>query len=77
MESRLFIKAAKALIARIENYNGDEEIGNDIQQELGHTFLRLQNPTLPSAYRLRDAALNHGFNVDQRVIQRLAQFEFI
>jgi hypothetical protein len=83
MESRQFIKAAVVLTQRIKDHDlmssvagkEDREEGNAIQKEVNAAFQGLQNPTLPSAYKLRDVAVDHGFNVDPRVLNRLAQGE--
>ena len=82
MESRLFIKAAVALIQRIKDHvllsetvKEDREEGEAIQKQLTAAFMGLQNPTLPSAYKLRDVALANGFFVDPRVQHRLTQAE--
>lgn len=40
-------------------------------------FNGLQNPTLPSAYRLRDAALEAGFQIDPKHLTRIREFEFV
>jgi len=82
MESRAFIKAAAALIEKIEVARdtlstGDEQRAtrDNLQKEANQLFGGLQNPTLPSAYRLRDVALRNGYAVDPKVQHRLAQFE--
>lgn len=84
MESRAFIKAAGVLIERIQR--AQQTIGTpgelqgtreNIQGELNQLFRGLQNPTLPSAYRLRDTALRAGFYVDQKVLQNLAALEYV
>jgi hypothetical protein len=82
MDSRLFIKAAVALIQRIKDHvllsetvKEDREEGEAIQKAVNNAFMGLQNPTLPSAYKLRDVALEHGFFVDPRVQHRLTQGE--
>ncbi len=82
MESRQFIKAAVVLTQRIKDHalmastvKEDREEGNAIQKEVNTTFQGLQNPTLPSAYKLRDVALDNGFSVDPRVQHRLTQGE--
>lgn len=84
MESRAFITRAAALITKIEDgVNANlqpqelQAMGDELQVEVDQLFAGLTNPTLPSAYRLRDAALDAGLTVDPRVQQRLAQFEFI
>lgn len=82
MESRLFIKAAVALTQRIKDHvllsttvKEDREEGEAIQKAINNAFMGLQNPTLPSAYKLRDVALDNGFAVDPRVQHRLVQAE--
>lgn len=82
MESRAFIKAAAALIEKIEIARdtlstGDEQRAtrDNLQKEVTALFNGLLNPTLPSAYRLRDVALRNGYAVDPKVQHRLAQFE--
>ena len=84
MQSQAFIKAAATLIAKIEasqhTFGTQEDLRNQrdgLQKEIGQLFSGLQNPTLPSAYRLRDAALRAGFHVQPLVMQRLAQFEHL
>jgi len=75
MESRAFIKHAATLIEKI-NANPaatvDDETGNAVQKEINQLFSGLHNPTLPSAYRLRDAAQAAGYSVSGPVLQRLA-----
>lgn len=82
MESRLFIKAATALSTRIRDSALLAAIGKEdpsetdaIQKQIHAAFGGLQNPTLPSAYNLRDVALEHGYSVDPRVQHRLTQAE--
>ena len=47
----------------------------DTQKDINQLFIGLQNPTLPSAHKLRDVAIAAGFTVDQRVQDRLARAE--
>ena len=82
MQSQSFIKSAATLIERIElsgvvYVSPDEAQERDtaIQKDINQLFAGLQNPTLPSATRLRETALEHGFTVDPRVQQRLDQAE--
>jgi len=82
MESRQFIATSASLIRRIKDQDllistvGDnQEEGDSIQKGIHAAFLGLQNPTLPSAYKLRDVALQHGYTVDTRVQHRLTQGE--
>jgi hypothetical protein len=84
MESRSFIKTAANLIKKIEEYNNtlgsSDELRNRrevLQKEINQAFTGLQNPTLPSAYRLRDASLRNGFFVDPKTQHRLSQYEHI
>lgn len=78
MESRAFIKTATSLIERVTNtpaHHATREEEQALQKKINQAFIDLQNPTLPSAYRLRDAALKNGYSVSSQVQQRLAQFE--
>lgn len=83
MNSQAFIKYAAQAIRDINDQRTLESIGSGIggdqrqriQKEVNQLFAGLQNPTLPSAYRLRDAAHAAGYQVDSRVLQRLAQHE--
>lgn len=78
MESREFIKMAAALIERVTNtpaHQATREEEQALQKKVNQAFMDLQNPTLPSAYRLRDAALKNGYTVSSQVRHRLAQFE--
>lgn len=80
MESRAFIKLAAVLIEKVGNkpsHSATQEEAQAMQKELNQAFVGLQNPTLPSAYKLRDAALAAGYNVSHQVQQRLAQFEHL
>ena len=45
----------------------------EVQKELNQLFTGLQNPTLPSAYKLRDAAVANGFAVEPKIQHRLQQ----
>ena len=81
MESRSFIIAAKLLINKIEtvqhtlgNSYESQEIRKEIATELNALFAALYNPTLPSAFALRDIALQNGFHVDQRVLNNLSKY---
>lgn len=84
MESRTFIKEATELVTEIKTFQAaylspEEELaqGSHLQRKITSLFSGLYNPTLPSAFKLRDAALGAGFQVDPRKIQALAQFENI
>lgn len=72
MESRAWIKYAAEAATKMTA----EEVDRDaVQKEINQLFGSLQNPTLPSAYRLRDLALSKGYAVDAKVQNRLSQFE--
>ena len=82
MESRQFIKTSQALVTRIKDFallvaigTHDQSEGESIQKAVNGAFSGLQNPTLPSAYKLRDAALDNDFYVDPRVQHRITQAE--
>ena len=83
MDSRNFIKQAADLVRRIKDLQLAESINVEtsqdnrqaIQKDLSTTFGGLQNPTLPSAYRLRDVALDAGYTVDPKVLHRIQQAE--
>ncbi len=80
MESRAFIKVATSLIERLKQtpaHSATREEEQVMQKEVNQAFVGLQNPTLPSAYKLRDAALAAGYNVSHQVQQRLSQFEYL
>jgi len=83
MESRSFIREAKVLIedinAPVSNGSADEIAAHrkDLQRRISSLFSGLQNPTLPSAFNLRDAALANGFVVAPPVLQRLASFDTV
>lgn len=83
MESRAFIKHAAKLSNRIKlhkvssiTHDTDEETKAakmEIQKELTQLFSGLQNPTLPSAYKLRDTAIANGFVIEPKIQHRLQQ----
>lgn len=84
MDSRIFIKEANELIDDIKVFKAaylqpeDEQMqGNALQKRTNVLFAGLQNPTLPSAYRLRDACAEVGLFVDPRTLQRIAAYEHI
>lgn len=78
MESRSWIKHAKDLIEKLEAEAGGSTLpSEETQKEVTNLFKVLENPTLPSAYRLRDAAQAAGYSVSQQMLQRLAQHEFL
>ena len=58
-----------------ENFSGDTpEI---LQKDVDRLFNGMLNPTLPSAYKLRDAALASGLRVDQQVQKRIRDAEVV
>lgn len=78
MDSRVFIKQAAALKAKIALMSitsFQPETVAEVQRDLNQAFAGLQNPTLPSAASLCDAAVKAGFQVDARVQNRLKQAE--
>jgi len=84
MESRAFIVEAQALIGDIKTFqvaylSPEDEMaqGTALQRRLNQSFAGLQNPTLPSAYKLRDAAMGAGFSIDPKRLHWLSQFETI
>lgn len=84
MQSTVFIVEAKALIKDIQAFelaylDRDEEIrqSDALQKRITQAFISLQNPTLPSAYNLRDAAYKAGFQLDHARMQALGRFENI
>ena len=81
MESRTFIKEAATVMKQIEQQKiysitrgVDANSASNIQRQLDILFGSLQNPTLPSASRLMESALDAGYTVDRRVQQRIRQF---
>lgn len=84
MESRIFIKEATTLIEDIKVFKEaylspeDEHVqGSALQKRTTALFQGLQNPSLPSAYKLRDACAEVGLFVDPKVLQRIAAFDNI
>ena len=75
MDSRLFIKAAAPLITRIETMGDSAEDRASVQKEVSSLFSGLQNPSLSSAYKLRDAALAAGLQVSAKVLAEIARFD--
>lgn len=57
------------------NIRSDERF--ETQKRIDQLFAGLYNPTLPSAYYLRNAAIQGGYTVDRRVLNRLAQHEYL
>lgn len=84
MDSRLFIKDTAILIDDIKAFKvaylspEDEQVqGSTLQKRMNALYQGLMNPTLPSAYKLRDAALDIGLFIDPIIQRRLASFENI
>jgi hypothetical protein len=84
MESRAFIRTAAAVIAKIEA--GQQTIGTaeelrtqreGVQKEINLAFSGLQNPTLPSATKLRDTAVRAGYQVNPLIQQKIQQAESV
>lgn len=80
MESRTFIRIATSLRADIaafaqSNLSQEETQaqGQALQKDINAAFSGLQNPTLPSAEKLRDEAVAAGFTVNPLVSQRISQ----
>ena len=81
MESTAFIKDAAAVTSKIKDIEVTSGISDveveirareAVQKELNKLFSSLSNPTLPSAYKLRDLAIDFGYTIDPRVEHRLA-----
>lgn len=82
MESRLFIKAAASVMERMRfssigssSFEEEQEKKAAIQKDLNHLLFTLQNPTLPSAERLVNVALDYNFQVDNRILSKIRQAE--
>lgn len=84
MQTLFFIKEANVLINDLKEfmdrrsympYAEEHRIGNILNRRVGQLFAQLQNPTIPTAYRLRDVAEDAGMEVDRNVRSRLSQFE--
>jgi len=82
IESRAFIIEAKTLMDDIKTFQAaylspEDEMaqGTALQKRVNQSFAGLQNPTLPSAYKLRDVSLGAGFFVEPKRQHWLASFE--
>jgi hypothetical protein len=84
MNSMAFIRDAKKLIVSINDLNVQstflppEEkaaVTRRIQQDIDSLFSSMTNPSLPSAYQLAKVASNNGYRVDNKVHNRIAQFD--
>lgn len=80
MESTAFIKAAAvvtgkikdlAITSGISSYEEEAKAREAVQKELTQLFAGLKNPTLPSAFKLRDVAQAGGYSVDPRTLNFL------
>ena len=76
MESRAFIREAKALIEDIKTHAAASEADqaqavDAIQTRVNSLFSGLQNPSLPSALDLRDVAVAAGLKVAASVQHKL------
>lgn len=83
MESRTFIRIATQLRKEIKDFSeanlSHEETqahGQALQKDINAAFSGLQNPTLPSAEKLRDEAVAAGFTVNPLVAQRITQSQY-
>lgn len=84
MDSRIFIKEAAALMEDIKTFqvaylSPEDEMaqGTVLQKRITNAFASLQNPTLPSAYKLRDVAVGAGFSIKSEKLHWLTTFESI
>jgi len=82
MESRAFIRQAGVLSNKIQKQQLEvgtqadrEQAKVDIQKELNQLFSGLQNPTLPSASKLKDLAASAGYSVPPRAASLIQQAE--
>lgn len=82
MESVTFIKGAKVLVEDVKHFadsyldqDAEQVQGMALQRRINELFAGLYNPTLPSAFKLRDVSLNAGFFVDPKALNALAQFD--
>lgn len=80
MDSRNFIRTAEALIDDINRFSKTEMPveqehvqGEAIQKNLNAAFTSLYNPTLFTAEKLVDTALDAGFSVNPQVTHRVKQ----
>lgn len=80
MDSRNFVRTAEALIEDIERFAKTEMSveqehvqGDAIQKDLNAAFTSLYNPTLFTAEKLVDVAVDAGFSVNPQVIHRVKQ----
>lgn len=84
MESRNFIRVATNLRKEIADFakaaltpEETQALGQALQKDISAAFQGLQNPTLPSAEKLRDEAVAAGFTVNPLVSQRITQAQHV
>jgi hypothetical protein len=85
MQSVAFIREVANVIREIDDFelakslgvDSNPDTGPNLQKRVSSLLGSLQNPSLPSAYKLKNKALEVGMFVDNGVIQRIAQFEFM
>jgi len=78
MESRAFIKHAAVLIEKINTLNVPGvavEQKEEVQKEINQLMSGMQNPTLPSAYKLADVATQAGYTISPAARAKLEQVE--
>jgi hypothetical protein len=83
MESRAFIKHTEAMIEKIKNTAViglvDQEVARqgkeENQKELNLLFSGMNNPTLPSAYKLAKIAQEYGYTISPVARNKLDQVE--
>ena len=74
VESRSFIRAANNLRTKVNLFLDEKEkIG--VQAEVTKLFNSMQNPTLPCASKLAEAATAAGYIVPQRAAAAIKQAE--
>lgn len=76
MESRIFIENAKSMMTKIRNvtFLTSDKDKATLQQEINDLFSELQNPSLISAFNLKEAATNAGFTVNKHIVRAIDQF---
>lgn len=83
MDSRIFIRTATELRKEIKEFaaanldHAEEQLrGSALQKDINAAFSGLQNPTLPTAEKLRDEAMAAGFAVNPQIVQRITQANY-
>ena len=80
MNSLVFIRDAKLLIARMETVaqlaagEDRDQQAKQVQDDLNYLCNNMTNPSLPSASKLVQSALRYKFALDSRVIHKVNQF---